>query len=155
MNPLPHKGRTSHGVKRNGSRCAGQRTRVLIADNHHTFAERCRGILESEFEVVGIAWDGSEAVRLAVEFEPDVLVMDMAMPPGMNGFEAAERLKAIRPKTKVIFMTVAADFELVAEGLRRGAAGFVDKGRFPEELLVAVRWAVRGDVRLSASLLAH
>ena len=77
------------------------------------------------------------------------------MMPGMNGFEAGERLKAASPATKTIYMTMAADFAIMAEALRRGAYGFVDKTKFPDELLTAVRWAIRGDFRISAALLGN
>jgi DNA-binding NarL/FixJ family response regulator len=111
-------------------------------------------MLEPEFEVVGIAVSVLELVELVAELKPDIVVIDLVMPE-LNGFEAAERVNAIRGETKAIYMTMGADFWLAAEAFQRGASGFVDKTRFPEELRVAVRWAVRGELRLSASFLSE
>jgi DNA-binding NarL/FixJ family response regulator len=128
------------------------RARVLIAEDDLAFAERCRSTLEPEFEVVGIAVDKWQLMEFAAELKPDVVVIDISMTE-MNGFEAGERLKALRLATKTIYMTMAPEFGLAAEALRRGASGFVDKTGFPEELRVAIRWAIRGDLRLSPSIL--
>jgi DNA-binding NarL/FixJ family response regulator len=136
------------------STSAKARTRVLIADDYLPFAERCRSMLEPEFEVVGIALDGFRLEERIVELKPDVVVIDVSMPE-MNGFDAGERVGATRPGAKTIYMTVAGDFRSATEAFQRGASGFVDKARFPEELRIAVRRAVRGELQLSASLLTE
>lgn len=133
---------------------ASPRARVLIADDHHAFAEKCRRMLEAEFEVVGIATNRSDLVKFVAKLKPDIAVIDLGRPE-MSGFEAGEGVKAIRSATKIIYMTVVPDFGSVTEAFQRGAAGFVDKMRCPEDLRVAVRWAIRGDLWLSGSVLAE
>ena len=130
----------------------GARVRVFIAEDHPAFAERCKNILEPEFDVVGIELEGFRVAEGVSELKPDVVVMDMGL-AGMSGFGAGEEIKAAALGTKIIYMTVAPDFDLAAEAFRRGATGLVDKTKFPEELLIAVRRAVRGDLYFSAPLL--
>jgi len=130
------------------------RTRVLIADDYLPFAEQCKGMLEPEFEVVGIVLDGLRLAESISRLKPDIVVIDVSMPE-INSFDAGELVRAARPGAKTVYMTVAADFLLAAEAFQRGASGLVDKARFPEELRVAVRRAVRGELLLSSSLLTE
>lgn len=111
-------------------------------------------MLEPEFEVVGIVLDGFRLEERVSELKPDVVIIDVSMPK-MNGFDAVERIRAARPGAKTIYMTVAGDFRAAEEAFQRGAWGFVDKTRFPEELRIAVRRAVRGELQLSVSLLTE
>ena len=87
--------------------------------------------------------EGFRIAERVSELNPDVVVIDMGL-AGMSGFGAGEDIKIAALGTKIIYMTVAPDFDLAAEAFRRGAMGLVDKTKFPEELLIAVRRAVRG-----------
>lgn len=137
---------------RNSSLNGRQRARVLIADDYVPFAEKCRGVLEPEFEVVGVVSDPSRLTRVVTELKPDVVLIDVSMPRS-NGFDVGDQVKAKRPKAKTIYMTFASGFDLAAEAFRRGAAAFVIKVGFPGELLAAVRRVVRGEMYLSRPFL--
>jgi DNA-binding NarL/FixJ family response regulator len=143
--PQPRKVRP---VMRNSSPSPKKRARVLIADNHERFAEVCREILEPEFKVVGVVSDGSRVAQSVARLRPDVVIIDMVMPP-LTGFDLGERVKATRPKAKIIYMTVAGDFDCAAEAFRGGASAYVIKRSFPEDLRIAVCRAMRGELYLS------
>ena len=128
-----------------------RRTRILIADNHTTFAETCRTTLEPEFEVVGVVLDGSKLAQSVAKLKPDIVIIDMLMPP-LTGFELAARVKAARTKAKIIHMTVAADFDSAAASFRCGASAYVTKMSFPTDLCVAVRRVIRGELYLSPTI---
>jgi DNA-binding NarL/FixJ family response regulator len=138
----------------NNSPRSTRRTRILIADDYLPFAERCRVILEPEFAVVGVVADGYKLTKTVAALKPDVVVIDMSMPE-LNGFEAGEKVKATKPDTKTIYMTLASGFDEAFEAFQRGASAYVIKRGFPEELRVAVRRAVRGELHLSFSLLEN
>jgi DNA-binding NarL/FixJ family response regulator len=139
---------------RNSSLNVRQRARVLIADDYVPFAEKCRGVLEPEFEVVGVVSDASRLTRIVTELKPDVVLIDISMPRS-NGFEVGDQVKATRPEAKTIYMTFASGFDLAAEAFRRGAAAFVIKVGFPGELLAAVRRVIRGEMYLSRPFLVE
>ena len=122
--------------------------RLLIVDNHLRFAERCKDILEPQFKVVNMVLDGSMLAQAVTKSKPDVVIIDMVMPP-WSGFELGEQVKAIRPEAKTIYMTAGYDFDDAAVAFRQGASAYVSKLEFPEELLLAVRRAIRGDLHLS------
>jgi DNA-binding NarL/FixJ family response regulator len=136
---------------RNNSTRTKQRARVLIADNHPRFAEMCRDILEGEFEVAGVVLDASKLAKSVAELQPDIVIIDMVMPPYV-GFDVEAQVKAAMPAAKIIYMTVAADFDTAAEAFRRGAYAYVTKLSFPEDLRIAVRRAIRGELYLSPSV---
>jgi PAS domain S-box-containing protein len=118
--------------------------RVLIADDHRMMRDALASLLEKEpgFEVVGLAEDGVEAVRLAHEARPDVVLMDLSMPT-MDGIEATRQIKADLPELKVIGLSVEAKDDKVSEMLAAGATSYVPKSSSPEELTEAIRSAVR------------
>ena len=121
-----------------------QRIRVLVADDHAVVREGIRAVLAStpDFEVVGEAGDGAEALDLAASLEPDVLVLDLTM-PGLSGLAVAERLHAARASTRVLILSMHDHPEYVLQAVRAGASGDVLKDAQPDELRAAVR-AVRG-----------
>jgi len=127
------------------------RPRVLIADDHTLMAELCRNLLESEFEVVGTVGDGRSMVRAAGELSPDVIIVDIAMPV-LNGLDAGEQVKAMRPTIKLIFLTMNDDLELAAEAFRRGATGYLLKTCEVSEMVTAVREVLRGRLYMSQAL---
>jgi DNA-binding NarL/FixJ family response regulator len=102
-----------------------------------------RGLLEPEFEVVGVAADGRELVAAAREQRPDVIVADVTM-PSLNGIEAAARLRDLGVKARVVFLTMHRDVAYARRAMEAGAAGFVLKHSVASELVTAVREALRG-----------
>jgi len=127
------------------------RSRVLIADDHTLIAELCKKLLETEFDVVGTVSDGRALVRAAGELEPDVIVVDVAMPV-LNGLDAGKQVKEMLPAVKVIYLTMNPDVEVAAEAFRRGAHGYLLKTCAASELVLAVRDVLRGKSFMSAAL---
>jgi DNA-binding NarL/FixJ family response regulator len=125
------------------------RTRILIADNHAFALGQWCALLEPEFEVIGTVADGLSLVEAARLLHPNVVLTDITM-PGLDGLAAAERILSIEPDTRVIFVSVHADPVLVERSLQTGAAGYVLKVAAGEDLLPAVRSAVRGERFVSA-----
>ena len=117
---------------------------VLIADDNGLFATALQGILDDEesIQVVGHATDGAEAVRLAEELGPDVVLMDLSM-PRLDGFEATRRIRASTPDSAVVVLTGSLDREDAERAKEAGAAGFVTKDRILAELMSAIHAAVR------------
>ncbi|MFC1708151.1 response regulator, partial [Planctomycetota bacterium] len=124
--------------------------RVVVADDHPVLREGLCKLLAEEtgFEVVGEAGDGREAVRKVSEFTPDVVVLDVSM-PGMNGIQAAHKLKAVSPSTKIVMLTVHQEEEYVCEALRAGASAYVLKDAEIGDLITAIRAAIKGETYLS------
>lgn len=101
---------------------------MLIADDHRLFAESLRALLceDERIEVVGIAGDGDQAVRLAIELLPDVVLMDFSMPT-LDGMSATRRIHELDLPCRVLLMTGEDDHDVAAHALQAGAAGFVRK----------------------------
>jgi DNA-binding NarL/FixJ family response regulator len=118
------------------------RVRVVIADDNELFCSALQAILEPEpeIEVVGCAVDGEEAVRLARDHRPEVLLMDLSMPV-LDGFTATERIRAEVPETAVVILTGSAEESDLKRALAAGAAGYVTKDRIAADLVQAVRTA--------------
>jgi two-component system response regulator NreC len=122
---------------------------VLLADDHQMTRDGLSAFLEKQgFKVNANASNGQEAVRLAEELHPDVAVLDLAMPIA-NGLEAAREIHRLSPKTKTIFLTMHNENHYILEALRSGAKGFVTKTHAAEDLVQAIRDAVRGKMYLS------
>lgn len=121
--------------------------RILIADDHAVVRSGLRTILESEptFEIVGEADDGVAALEQCESLLPDIVLLDITMPPG-GGFDTARQLQAAGSSAAVVFLTVHEDEELLREALTIGAAGYVVKRAEPEEIVQAVQAAHRGDL---------
>jgi DNA-binding NarL/FixJ family response regulator len=125
--------------------------RVLLADDHLAVLERVRGILGADFDIVGSVNNGRDALAEAGRLDPDVLVIDISMPI-LNGFEAADRLRAINRRTKVIFLTVHSDPDFVAAAFSAGASGYVTKSDVTTDLVPAIREALAGRTYVSKSI---
>jgi DNA-binding NarL/FixJ family response regulator len=129
--------------------------RVLLADDQSLFREGLHTLLslQADLEVVGEAANGAEALRLAAELRPDVVLMDVQMPE-LDGVAATRRLRAEQPAVRVILLTTFDDDEYVFEGLRAGAAGYLLKDAPSARLVDAIRAAGRGESFLQPSVAA-
>lgn len=127
--------------------------RVLIADDHAVVRTGIRLLLSAhqDIVVVGEAKDGFEAIDLASELRPDVVVMDVAM-AGLSGLEATRRLRQLQPDAKILMLTMHADEEYFFEAVRAGASGYVLKEASHEDVVEAVRTVGRGGVAFDSSL---
>jgi DNA-binding NarL/FixJ family response regulator len=120
-----------------------KRPRVLLADDHQMMADALKGVLEPRYEVVGTVNDGRALLAAASTLQPDIIVLDIAMPQ-LNGLEAARHLKQSMSKAKLIFLTMHEDPDLVGEAFRAGGSGFLLKHAAVFELTVAVEKVLRG-----------
>lgn len=122
-----------------------KKTRILLADDHGVVRKGLRFLLESEpdFEVVGEAADGRQAVDLAAELEPDVVVMDIAM-PRLNGIDATGQIVRRSPKAGVIILSMHSDEEYLVRALSAGAKGYLLKDSAEADLVRAIRSASEG-----------
>jgi len=113
--------------------------RVLIADDHRLFAEALEAILsgDARIELVGLAADGNEAVRLAAEEKPDVVLMDISM-PRMDGIDAARAIRAGDGDVRILMLTGSNARDDVDRARKAGAAGYVTKDRIAAELVEAI-----------------
>jgi DNA-binding NarL/FixJ family response regulator len=127
------------------------RPRVFVADDHRAMLDTLVRLLSGEFDVVAAVTDGLSAVTEAAQLEPDLLVLDIAM-PGLNGIAAAARLKERGSTAKVVFVTNLRDREFVEESLMLGDVGFVVKDRLVADLLPAVRRVLAGESFVSSSV---
>jgi two-component system, NarL family, invasion response regulator UvrY len=128
--------------------------KILIADDHQLVRVGIRRLLEDEkdFKVVGEAADGKDAIELTKKLNPDVVLMDVAM-PGMDGMEATKRLvKKRKEPAKIVILTMHADEHYAARLLRMGACGYVVKDAAPAELAEAIRTVNDGKRFVSAAL---
>jgi DNA-binding NarL/FixJ family response regulator len=127
--------------------------RVLLAEDHTIVRKGLRSLLDREvgIKTVGEAEDGREAVREAEKLQPDVVVMDIAM-PGLNGLEATRQIKKRFPEIKIIILTVHANEEYVLQTLRAGASGYLVKKAAPADLIEAIQAVYKGDSFLSPSI---
>lgn len=128
------------------------RVRVLLADDHALLREGLRGLLEAAgFAVVGEAGNGRDALQLALELVPDVVLMDLGM-PDMNGIEATALLRERVPRARVIVLSMHADAEHVHRALQAGAAGYLLKESVAAEVIDAVRAVRVGRLHVSEAL---
>lgn len=128
--------------------------RILIVDDHAIVREGLRLILETvqDFIVVGEAADGSEAIDLAAELSPDVVLMDLRMPK-MDGITAIQHLGADQPEVAVIILTTYNEDEMMYRGLQAGARGYLLKDTGKEPLFNTIRAAARGETLLSPEIM--
>jgi DNA-binding NarL/FixJ family response regulator len=120
-----------------------KKNRVLLADDHRIVLEGLRGLLEPEFEIVGAVEDGRTLVSEARRLRPDLVVADISMPE-LNGIDAVRQIKKTDEGIRVVFLTMHADVGYAASAFEAGASGFVLKHSAPQELITALRDAMRG-----------
>ena len=130
-------------------RTATSRPRVLLADDHEYNSELLCRLLAAEFDVIGQVQDGLALVTAAEALVPDVIVTDISM-PGMDGITAAARILARNPAARIVFLTVHSDRALMDLGVATGALGYVLKVTAGDDLVPAVRAALRGERHVSA-----
>jgi len=134
--------------------------RVLIADDHPLFRDGLTALLTDapDTELAGAATNGTEAVELARETQPDVVVMDLHM-PGLNGIEATRRIVADSPHITVLVLTMFDDDDSIFSALRAGARGYLLKGADQEQIRAAIQAAANGEIifgtQLAARMLAY
>ena len=125
--------------------------RIILADDHALILDTLKNLLEPEFEVVGTFIDGHLLVEKAPALNPDVVVLDVAMPT-MNGLNAGQHLKQLIPKVKLIYLTMNQDPDMAAEAFRLGAAGYVLKHSAASELVTAIRQTLKGGTYVAPQL---
>jgi len=123
---------------------------ILLADDHHVVRQGLRALLEKEddFTVVGEAENGRDAVNLAVEKKPDIILLDVAM-PDLNGLEAAKQIRSRLPKAKVIALSAYEGSSYVLGMIKAGAAGYILKDVAFQEVSNAIRMVAAGEFYLS------
>jgi DNA-binding NarL/FixJ family response regulator len=131
-------------------------TRILIADDHPLFRDGVVALLSTQADLEPVAWasDAEQAVALARELDPDLVLMDVAMPGG-GGVEATRRIIAERPETRILMVTMFDDDATVLLAMRAGARGYVLKDAESGDLLRAIRGAAVGDAVFSPSIAAR
>lgn len=128
--------------------------RVVVADDHYLVRQGVRALLDNAegIEVIGEAENGEEALQLVKQLKPDVVVMDISMPE-MDGIKATERINALKDRrTRVVILSMYANFDLVEQALKKGAIGYLLKRSTTTELVQAVVAANQGKRFLSAAL---
>jgi len=127
-----------------------EKHKIVIAEDHTILREGLHALIssEAEYEVVGEAGDGRDAIRLAERLEPDLILMDLSM-PNMNGMDAIREIKRRTPNIKVIALTVHKTEEYILATLQSGANGYVLKDATHAELMMAIRSVMDGKTFLS------
>ena len=128
-------------------------TRVLIADDHAIVRAGLRALLveEAEFELVGEAVGGYEAIELVEKTNPDVLILDLSM-PDLDGISVTRKIKPQYPDMKILILTLHEDEALLKEAIKAGAAGYILKRAAEAELISAIRVILRGDLYVDPAM---
>ena len=130
-----------------------EKTKLLLVDDHTVIRSGLRMLLDNEddVEIIAEAGTAKEALEKAVEYKPDVVVMDIGLPDS-SGIEVAAKIKEQLPKVAIVALTIHEDEEYFFKMLEAGASGYVPKRAAPEELLKAIRIAASGQVYLYPTL---
>jgi two-component system response regulator NreC len=127
--------------------------RLMLVDDHDVVRAGLKSFLQTQpdFEVVGEAGDGSQAVQVAMQTKPDVILMDITM-PNVDGLEATRRLRVLCPDCLVLALTVHDDKQYFMEMLSAGASGYITKQAAPDELISAIHSVASGQIYLQPAL---
>lgn len=129
--------------------------KILVVDDHAILRDGIRALLalQDDIEIVGEAAEGKEAIEKARELEPDVIVMDLAM-PGMDGLEATRRIRKKNPSVRVLVLTQHDSKEYILSAIKAGATGYIPKRALGSELITGIRTVCQGDSFLYPSAAA-
>jgi len=128
-------------------------TKVLIADDHRMFADCLEVVFDKDqYEIVAVATDGVEALRLALEHKPQLVILDVNM-PGMYGLDVAREIQRELPFTRLVFLTCRTDESCIREAMRLGAKGYILKSESLSEIQVALRKVMASGVYISPGFL--
>ncbi len=129
------------------------RTRVMLVDDHEVMRDGLVAIIgqEDDFEVVAHAADGEQAVRIAREVEPDIVIMDVFM-PGKDGIDACREIMEALPETRVLVLTAATETDAVIDAVAAGATGYLQKYTGRDHLLSTLRSVARGEYYIPSQL---
>ena len=121
-------------------------TRILLVDDHRDWRKLVRGLLQMrpEWQVVCEVSDGLEAIQKAEELQPDLILLVIGL-PGLNGIEAARRIRQLSPNSKIIFLSMETSLDVVQVALSTGAEGYVRKAIVHSDLLPAIDAVLRGE----------
>ena len=122
------------------------RLKILLADDHKMFSEGLRSLLQDDYDLLSVE-NGQALVDVATHLDPDIIIVDISMPV-LNGFDAVRLLRKKGCTAKIIFLTMHADADLVAEAVRCGASGYVLKQSVGDELTTAITHVMEGKVYL-------
>ena len=127
---------------------------IVMADDHPLIRHSLRNIIEKQpdFKIVGEAADGLEAIKLVEKLCPDIVIMDITM-PGVDGLEATREIKAKKPSTGILILTVHTEDEIIISLFEAGADGYLIKSVFGDEVIQAIRALKKGDTVISPSVL--
>jgi DNA-binding NarL/FixJ family response regulator len=127
--------------------------RILLADDHTIVRQGLARLLEEQrnFKVVGEAVNGQDAVEKAEKLKPDIIIMDIAM-PRMNGIEAAKRVRKVMPETKIIILSMYSHEHYIHELLECGVSGYLLKDSGGQDIIKAIRAALKNETFLSPSI---
>jgi DNA-binding NarL/FixJ family response regulator len=128
-----------------------KKPRILLADDHRMVSEGLRGLLEPNYQLVGMVEDGRALLEAADKLMPDVVVADVSMPL-LNGIEAVRQLKKKNPQCVVVFLTMHLDVAYAASAFDAGASGYVLKHSAPSELLTAINSGLKGQTYITPIL---
>jgi DNA-binding NarL/FixJ family response regulator len=129
-----------------------KRWRLLLADDHDIVIQGLRRVLDHpSLEIVGVVKDGRALLRAAQESQPDIIIADVTMPL-LNGIDAARQIRTSNPTAKIIFLTMHLDVTFATEALAAGGSGYVLKNSAGDELLIAIREAMRGRIYVTKSI---
>lgn len=127
----------------------------MLADDNSSVRQSLKNLLERQgFKVIAEASDGEQAVSLARQYRPDIVLLDLSM-PHLNGIEATRRIQKSLPNIRTIILTVHRDYQYVVRALEAGARGYILKGRAVEELALGVLQVAQGNLFLSHGLSRH
>jgi DNA-binding NarL/FixJ family response regulator len=126
---------------------------ILLVDDHYIVRHALNDVLskQPDMQVIGEAVDGEEAVRLAAELKPRLIIIDISMPK-LNGLEATQRIKAASPEIAVLVLTIHTEDEYILKILQFGAAGYLTKTVFGNEIVEAIRSVVAGEMVLAQEI---
>jgi two-component system response regulator DegU len=126
---------------------------IILVDDHPLLRKALKDVLDEEpdLNVIAEAADGEEAVRLALELAPDIVIMDISMPK-LNGLEAIKQIKALKPSIIIMALTVHVEDEFILEILQAGAAGYLVKSVYGKEVVQAIKAVASGDMVFSPAI---